>query len=187
MIEAHRPIDTVRLVLAGGSSYSEDYMAQLRAQGDGRVVFTGFLTGTLLEEIYSNALAFILPSAMEGLSVALLEAMSYGLPVIASDIPENRELVDACGGYLFRLDDVQDLRRVMQEVAAGPDRARAVGTAARERVRAHFDWDRIAAETEAFYREVMAGRGVMPAGAAPRTEPIAPRAPRDAGVGARDS
>jgi glycosyltransferase involved in cell wall biosynthesis len=124
---------------------------------------------------------------MEGLSVALLEAMSYGLPVIASDIPENRELVDACGGYLFRLDDVQDLRRVMQEVAAGPDRARAVGTAARERVRAHFDWDRIAAETEAFYREVMAGRGVMPAGAAPRTEPIAPRAPRDAGVGARDS
>jgi glycosyltransferase involved in cell wall biosynthesis/peptidoglycan/xylan/chitin deacetylase (PgdA/CDA1 family) len=197
MIEAHRPIDTIRLVLAGGSSYSEDYMAQLRAQGDGRVVFTGFLTGTLLEELYSNALAFVLPSAMEGLSVALLEAMSYGLPVIASDIPENRELVDACGGYLFRLDDVGDLRRVMQEVAAAPERARAVGSAARERVRAHFDWDRIAAETEVFYREVMAGRSAMPAAAAPRiepsaprtprAEPLAPRSPRDAGVGARES
>jgi glycosyltransferase involved in cell wall biosynthesis/peptidoglycan/xylan/chitin deacetylase (PgdA/CDA1 family) len=178
MIEAHRPIDTVRLVLAGGSSYSEDYMAQLRAQGEGRVVFTGFLTGTLLQEIYSNALAFVLPSCMEGLSVALLEAMSYGLPVIASDIPENRELVDACGGYLFRLDDVGDLRRVMQEVAAAPEAARAVGTAARERVRAHFDWDRIASETEAFYRDVMAGRGALP-----QAESIAPRPPRDAGVG----
>jgi glycosyltransferase involved in cell wall biosynthesis/peptidoglycan/xylan/chitin deacetylase (PgdA/CDA1 family) len=187
MIEAHRPITSVRLVLAGGSSYSEGYMAQLRAQGEGRVVFTGFLQGALLEEIYSNALAFVLPSSMEGLSVALLEAMSYGLPVIASDIPENRELVDACGGYLFRLDDVDDLRRVMREVAASPDAARAVGTAARERVRAHFDWDRIASETEAFYREVMAGRGAMPAAAVPQADPLPPRAPRDAGVGAGEA
>jgi glycosyltransferase involved in cell wall biosynthesis len=99
---------------------------------------------------------------MEGLSVALLEAMAYGLPVIASDIPENRELVDECGGYLFRLDDADDLRRVMREVAAAPQAARLVGERARQRVRERFDWDRIAAETAAFYREVMAGSGRAP-------------------------
>ena len=170
-IEAHRPIETVRLVLAGGSSYSEGYMEDLRAQGDGHVVFTGFLTGPLLQEIYSNALAFVLPSRMEGLSVALLEAMAYGLPVIASDIPENRELVDECGGYLFRLDDVEDLRRAMRAVAADPAGAREVGRRARERVRARFDWDRIALETAAFYREVMRGSGRAPV--ARRTPPAA--------------
>jgi glycosyltransferase involved in cell wall biosynthesis/peptidoglycan/xylan/chitin deacetylase (PgdA/CDA1 family) len=161
-IEAHRPIEGVALALAGGSSYSEDYMRTLRDQAGDRVVFTGFLTGPLLEEIYSNALAFLLPSRMEGLSVALLEAMAYGLPVIASDIPENRELVDECGGYLFRLDDVDDLRRVLRAVAAAPEAAREVGMRARDRVRARFAWDRIAAETAAFYREVMAGSGRAP-------------------------
>jgi glycosyltransferase involved in cell wall biosynthesis/peptidoglycan/xylan/chitin deacetylase (PgdA/CDA1 family) len=174
-IEAHRPLEGVRLALAGGSSYSEDYMRQLREQGGDRVVFTGFLTGAPLEEIYSNALAFLLPSRMEGLSVALLEAMAYGLPVIASDIPENRELVDECGGYLFRLDDVADLRRVMGAVAADPEGAAAVGRRAREQVRARFDWDRIAVETAAFYREVMAGAGraPVPRRVPPSAEPAA--------------
>ena len=61
-------------------------MRELEAQGGERVVFTGFLTGPLLREIYSNALAFLLPSRMEGLSVALLEAMAYGLPIISTPV-----------------------------------------------------------------------------------------------------
>lgn len=178
-IEAHRGLEGVPLVLAGGSSYSEDYMAQLRAQGGDRVLFTGFLTGAILEEMYSNALAFILPSRMEGLSVALLEAMAYGLPVIASDIPENRELVDECGGYLFPLDDAARLRAVLRGVVEAPAAAAEVGARARDRVRARFDWDRIAAETASFYREVMAGTGRAavarrPPPAATETSPAAP-------------
>jgi glycosyltransferase involved in cell wall biosynthesis len=185
MIEAHRPLAGVKLVLAGGSSYSEAYMEELRATARDGVVFTGFLTGTLLQEIYSNALAFVLPSRMEGLSVALLEAMSYGLPVIASDIPENRELVDECGGYLFRLDDVVDLRRVMQAIIQAPAEALQVGARARDRVRAGFDWDRIAGETAEFYREVVAGSGrtetKRAAGIpAPESRPLPP----DGGLGA---
>jgi len=186
-IEAHEGVEGVRLALAGGSSYSESYMRTLRAQGKDRVVFTGFLTGEPLEEIYSNALAFLLPSRMEGLSVALLEAMAYGLPVIASDIPENRELVDECGGYLFRLDDVADLRRVMTTVAHAPEAARELGWRARERVRERFDWDRIAAETAAFYREVMAGSGRAPvARASGSAAGTAPAAPVDPAPGLRE-
>jgi glycosyltransferase involved in cell wall biosynthesis/peptidoglycan/xylan/chitin deacetylase (PgdA/CDA1 family) len=188
-IEAHAPVDGVRLALAGGSSYSESYMRTLREQAGDGVAFTGFLTGEPLEEIYSNALAFLLPSRMEGLSVALLEAMAYGLPVIASDIPENRELVDECGGYLFRLDDVADLRRVLRSVAAAPEAAREVGLRARERVRARFDWDRIAVETAAFYREVMAGTGRAPVtrpAAAAAPAPAASPAPADPAPGLRE-
>src|SRR5262245_35408096 len=161
-------------------------MRTLREQGGKNVVFTGFLTGTPLEEIYSNALAFLLPSRMEGLSVALLEAMAYGLPVIASDIPENRELVDECGGYLFRLDDVADLRRVLQSVAAAPEAAREVGLRARERVRARFDWDRIVTETVAFYREVMKGSGRQAVARATTPADAAPAPPADPASGLRE-
>jgi glycosyltransferase involved in cell wall biosynthesis/peptidoglycan/xylan/chitin deacetylase (PgdA/CDA1 family) len=156
LIEAHqRAGGATRLAIAGGSSYSDRYIEQLRGLAGERVVFTGFQTGRSLQELYSNALAFVLPSHMEGLSVALLEALSYGLPVIASDIPENRELVDACGGYVFPTDDVAALARILARVAADPVAARRLGDACRERVRARFDWDWVAECTERFYLEVL--------------------------------
>lgn len=157
LIEAHRGLAESRLVIAGGSSYSDDYTKRLRARAHDRVLFTGFITGRLLHEMYSNALAFVLPSQMEGLSVALLEAISYGLPVIASDIPENRELVDECGGFLFRLDDERDLRRAMQSILDDRTTAMRTGARARDIVRACFDWDRIALDTEALYLKIVDG------------------------------
>ncbi|HEU5182782.1 MAG TPA: glycosyltransferase family 4 protein, partial [Candidatus Polarisedimenticolia bacterium] len=125
LLQAHRAAGTgLPLVIAGGSSYSEEYMAQLRAGAGPDVVFTGFLTGNALEELFSNALAFVLPSTMEGLSVALLEAMAYGLPVVTSDIPENRELVDECGGYVATLGDAPALAAVLSRLAGDPEAAR---------------------------------------------------------------
>ncbi len=158
LLAAHRAAATgFPLVIAGGSSYSEDYMAKLRAAAGEDVVFTGFLTGAALEELFSNALAFVLPSAMEGLSVALLEAMAYGLPVVTSDIPENRELVDECGGFLFPLGDVPALSAVLARLAGDPEAARRAGASIQEEVRRRFDWDRIADETERFYRALVEG------------------------------
>jgi glycosyltransferase involved in cell wall biosynthesis/peptidoglycan/xylan/chitin deacetylase (PgdA/CDA1 family) len=180
LIEAHRGMHGPRLVLAGGSSYSEAYMERLRATAGEETVFTGFLTGRDLVEIYSNALAFVLPSKMEGLSVALLEALAYGLPVVASDIPENRELVDECGGFLFRLDDVEDLRRVLRSIAASPQEAHRVGESARRQVQALFDWERIAGVTEEFYGSVMTGSRARTA------ERVAPLASSDRDVASSD-
>jgi glycosyltransferase involved in cell wall biosynthesis len=160
LIEAHRRGGAgTRLAIAGGTSYSDRYIEKLRGMAGRDVVFTGFQTGATLQELYSNALAFVLPSHMEGLSVALLEALSYGLPVITSDIPENRELVDACGGYVFPTDDSSALADILARVAGDREAARRLGDRCRERVRAQFDWDWVADATERFYLEVLDRRG----------------------------
>ncbi|HKQ98230.1 MAG TPA: glycosyltransferase family 4 protein, partial [Candidatus Polarisedimenticolia bacterium] len=164
LIEAHRRAACgVRLVIAGGTSYSDRYIEKLRALAGPEVIFTGFQTGETLEELYSNALAFVLPSHMEGLSVALLEALSYGLPAVTSDIPENRELVDACGGYVFPIDDVSALAPILARIAADREAARRLGDQCRERVRAQFGWDGVAEATERFYLEVLDRSGREPA------------------------
>jgi glycosyltransferase involved in cell wall biosynthesis/peptidoglycan/xylan/chitin deacetylase (PgdA/CDA1 family) len=181
LIEAHRRAATgVRLVIAGGTSYSDRYIGKIRALAGPEVVFTGFVTGETLEELYGNALAFVLPSHMEGLSVALLEALSYGLPPITSDIPENRELVDACGGYVFPIDDVGALAALMGRLAADRDGARRLGDQCRERVRAQFGWDEVAEATERFYLEVLHRTGRQPAAPPEETPAVPSPAERDA-------
>jgi len=152
LLQAHRSLDPEQpLVIAGGSSYSDQYIRRLKESADGKVIFTGFVEGDLLAELYSNALAFVLPSEMEGLSVALLEALTYGLPAIVSDIPENRELVDEFGGYVFRVNDVNSLADALRRVAADKEGALRIGRAAQAGVRARLSWDAITDETERFY------------------------------------
>jgi glycosyltransferase involved in cell wall biosynthesis/peptidoglycan/xylan/chitin deacetylase (PgdA/CDA1 family) len=156
LLEAHRAVAGVcRLVLAGGSSYSEPYMKELQKRAGPGVIFTGFQTGRTLKELYANALGFVLPSHMEGLSVALLEAVASGLPVMTSDIPENREVVDACGGYLFRLNDVDSLRETLRRVIADRQEALRVGGLSRQRALEQFDWERIGERTERLYCELL--------------------------------
>ena len=61
------------------------------AKGDDRILFTGFVQGAMLEELYSNAYIYTLPSDLEGMPLSLLEAMSYGNCCLVSDIPECAE------------------------------------------------------------------------------------------------
>jgi len=83
-----------KLVLAGGADHENECSRAVRASArrDGRIVLPGFLSGLPLAELFSNAGLFVLPSYYEGLPIALLEALGYGLPVLASDIPPNREV-----------------------------------------------------------------------------------------------
>jgi len=159
LIEAHRGVsDRCKLVIAGGDSYSQPYIERLKSMaGAGDVVFTGFVTGRVLHELYAHALAFVLPSQMEGLSVALLEALSYGLPVVATDIPENRELLDECGGVHFPVGDTEALAAVLRRILDDPQQAAHVGERARERVEIRFAWDRIVLETERLYIDLIQG------------------------------
>ena len=101
LIDAYIGLKTdKRLVIAGGASDTDRYARELeqKALPDGRIIFTGFVQGQLLEELYSNAYVYVLPSDLEGMPISLLEAMSYGNCCVVSDIPECTEVVEGPGG-----------------------------------------------------------------------------------------
>jgi len=158
MIEAFKGVQTdLRLVIVGGASYDNYYERELRAMLDERrMIMTGYQSGRILAEFYSNAFAFVNPSLVEGMSIALLEALSYGLPTVVSDIPENREVVEPPGeppiAYTFRAGDADDLRDVLQRVIVRRGESVATGERAARVVLDRFSWARIAEQTEAVYR-----------------------------------
>jgi glycosyltransferase involved in cell wall biosynthesis len=155
-----------RLVLAGDSSFTDRYAARLRelAGRDPRVVLPGFVYGAELQELYSNAAAFVLPSLLEGLPLTLLEAAAFGLPVVASSIPPHLEVLRSGGPgrRLHRPGDIGGLGAALAQVLADPAAERAGAAALRDHVLRTYCWDDAATSTEAVYRAVLERR---PAGA----------------------
>jgi len=141
-----------KLVLVGGFG-ADAYSRDVAAAQSAAVVLTGFLNGIELEQLYSHAGAFILPSSHEGLPIALLEALSYGLPVLASDIPANIEVGLDRSDY-FPMGDIAALAAGLERLAQAPqqDEMRA---ARREWVARNYDWNRIAGQTLGVYRRVL--------------------------------
>ena len=141
----------LKLVIAGDSSFTDDYVKELKemARGNKDIVFTGFVSGKPLEQLFVNSLAIVHPSESEGLPIAVLEAMSYGKVVVASDIPENMELIKK-HGVSFKNKNVKDLIRKISEVVAMNDLKRK-GNLAKKFVKENFDWDDIAKETTKLY------------------------------------
>jgi glycosyltransferase involved in cell wall biosynthesis len=157
LIEAFKNIQTdMQLVIAGDAAHAEKYKTSLRslAGDDPRIIFTGFLTGEPLEELFSNAYLFCLPSTIEGLPVALLEAMNYGNCCLASDIPENLEALENYG-YTFRNRDVEDLHRVLKGLIENLARVAEKKEPALAHVRRNYSWDRVAEQMEALYLSVL--------------------------------
>lgn len=156
-----RTSNDLQLAVVGGSSYTDDFVVKLEetAAGDPRVVFTGFAYGDLLAELYSHAAMFVQPSRVEGLPLTLLEAASYGLPVVASDISPHVEVLerDAPGRRLFRDGDEDDLLRALTEAHVDPAAERAGAKALRDRVLAEYSWDEAARQLERLYLD-LAGR-----------------------------
>ena len=141
-VEAFKRIPgDLQLVIAGDCPYRSGYVDRLKAEADDRVKFVGYATGRFLEELYSNAYLYLQPSDLEGLSVALLEAMSYGRCVLASDIPQN---VEGLGGHghLFRAGDVDALTHQLQRLLDDPLACRSEFDPAREHVAREFNWER---------------------------------------------
>jgi len=159
LIEAYESLNTdIKLVLAGASSYCDDYARQLRTHVSDRVRILDWVSGAALDELLTNAMLFVLPSDLEGLSLALLDAMGAGLCVLSSDVAENREVV-ADAGFTFRRGDAADLADRLRFLIANQSVREAAGVAAKRRVCEHYQWPRIAAEIEHVYLETM---GVQP-------------------------
>ena len=141
-----------KLVLVGAID-TDDYSRTVKtAAGAAEVVLTGYLTGEPLMQMYSHAGAFILPSSHEGLPIALLEALSYGLPVLASDIAANLELGLGSSCY-FPLHDVKALADGLARLATTP-RNEEMRVKSRQGVAQKYDWDRIARQTLDVYQRI---------------------------------
>lgn len=161
-----------RLVLVGGSSFTDGYAAQLRrlTADDPRVVLTGYLYGSELRALYEHAAAFVLPSSLEGLPLTLLEAVSYGTPVLASAIAPHVEVLGASGpgGRLFAPGDERQLVQALTAVLADGAAERRGAAVLRERVLRQYSWDDAAVATERVYRHILAG-GTAELSLAPHT------------------
>jgi len=158
LIDAFNRIRTdKRLVIAGGSSHSDDYVKRLQASAGENVIFTGYVYGDELHELYSNAYCYVHPSTMEGLPITLLEAISYGRCIVASDIPPNMEVVKD-NGMIFENKNVDDLVRALKMVLDNPSLAADLGRRAQAMGVTDYSYDGIAAKTIRLYQAVVAGK-----------------------------
>lgn len=158
LIDAFKNIETdKRLVIAGGGSDTSEYERHLheRAEGDPRVLFTGFVTGEPLAELYSNAYCYVLPSDVEGMPMSLLEAMAYGRACVTSDIPECSDVL-AGTGTTFSCGDVSALREVLTTLLANAVHVIELGVAAKARVESEYGWDSVVKQTLGVYKGVIA-------------------------------
>ena len=146
-----------KLVVAGDADHETTYSRNLKEEmaGDHRIVSTGYITGEALNQVYSHAGLFVLPSFHEGLPIALLEAMSYDLPVLVSDIPANRE-VDLPEERFFRCGDVPDLKKKI-EALWNKDLTVDEKNHFRSLLVEQYNWDKIARQTIEVYERVLRG------------------------------
>jgi glycosyltransferase involved in cell wall biosynthesis len=158
LIRAFRGVGTsAKLVIAGDIAGGSSYKRVLRelAGDDPRILFPGFVQGRLLAELFANAGVYVLPSDLEGLSISLLEAMSYGRCCLVSDIKENLEAIGDAG-LTFRVGDVDDLREKLRWALENPVHGASLGAAAVACVRADYSWDGVTDALERLYGELVA-------------------------------
>ena len=163
LVEAFEQIETdVKLVMAGASSYCDEYSLELRTHASERIRMLDWVSGETLDELLTNAMVFVLPSDLEGLSLALLDAMGAGLCVLTSDVPENREVVDGAG-FTFQRGSSADLADRLRFLIANPAARHAAGRTARKRIEEQYQWQKVAEGIEKAYFKVMGREPDMPA------------------------
>ncbi len=145
--ESHQIPDGVRLVLAGDTDFEDDYSKGLKQKArDNDVILTGFIRGKKLHSLLTNAICYSLPSSHEGLPIALLEAMSYRLPVVTSSIPANLE-VGLDSSCYHEVGDVDSLASKLEAIVSHP----------LQRIHydmSKYDWDIIADQVSDIYQSL---------------------------------
>lgn len=153
LVEAFRKVKTdKKLVIAGGASDTDAYMEKLKqlAAGDDRILFTGFVQGDTLAELYSNAYLYCLPSDLEGMPLSLLEAMSYGNCCLTSDIAECAEVVEN-RAVTFHKGDVEDLAHKLTQLCEDEAQVEEYKQHAADFICKKYNWDEVVRQTLALY------------------------------------
>lgn len=154
LIEAFKRVRTdKKLVIAGGSSDTQHFVEQMKSLAfeDERILFTGFVQGNLLEELYSNAYVYALPSDLEGMPLSLLEAMSYGNCCLTSDIDECASVVND-KALLFRKSNVTDLQKKLQMLCNHPEIVKQYKDGAEAYILSNYSWSHVVEKTIQLYR-----------------------------------
>lgn len=152
-----------KLAIVGKIDHQNEYADRLsnEAAQHENVVMAGFHSGESLQQLYAHAGLFVLPSSHEGLPLALLEALSYGVPVLVSDIQPNLEVVDHAA-HTFRVGNVEDLKNQMSALAGARLTRAEREVQRRENIR-RYDWTDIALRTSAAYAELTEARQTVTA------------------------
>ena len=154
LINAFKKIKTdKKLVIAGGASDTDSYYAKLKeaSKNDDRIIFTGFVQGKELEELYSNDYIYCLPSDLEGMPLSLLEAMSYGNCCLTSDIDESSQVVED-KGVTFEKSNITDLTNVLQKLVDNPKVVNKYKKEAQEFILNRYNWDDVVEKTLKLYK-----------------------------------
>lgn len=157
LIKAFRKLKTdKKLVLAGADSETDRYICRLHelAEGDPRILFTGFVKGRIFEELMSNAYVYVLPSKLEGMPLSLLEAMTYGNCCVTSNIPECKEVIGD-HGLLVEPENVKDLHNTLQELTENPSLVEKYREETRQLMESKYSWDDVAGQTLTQYRKLL--------------------------------
>jgi len=155
LIDAYNRIETgKKLVIAGDTSDTDDYVCLLKekASGNSNIIFTGFISGDTLNEIYSNTYINVLPSDLEGMSLSLLEALAYGNALVCSDIPENTSVAGEKAVY-FEKGNIDDLAEKLQELCDDGGLVEKVRSGADEFVLNKYSWQDVAESTCKLYQK----------------------------------
>lgn len=157
LIDAYNGIKTdKKLVIAGDTSDTDEYVKLLKekAARNPNIIFTGFISGDILKEIYSNAYLVTLPSDIEGMSLSLLEALAYGNAVLCSDIPENT-LVTEDKAMHFKKSDIEDLANKLQLMCDDENTVNNLKNGADEFILSKYNWNDVATATHNLYKKVL--------------------------------
>lgn len=154
LIEAFKNIKIdKKLVIAGGSSDTDSYFRELKekAGNDKNIIFTGFVQGKELEELYSNSYIYCLPSDLEGMPLSLLEAMSYSNCCLTSNIPECATVIED-KGVTFKKSNIKDLNNKLQELCNNPKEVRQYQKNAQKYILQKYNWDDVVEKTLKLYK-----------------------------------
>jgi glycosyltransferase involved in cell wall biosynthesis len=144
-----------KLVLAGGDSDTTEYISELHQLADCNpdIIFAGELKGSRLAEMVRGAGLFVLPSDLEGLPLAMLEAMREGVPVVASDIPPHQQLIGRDRGLLFKAGSIISCAMSLEQAMIEPKKRAMRASKAQDHIKANYDWEKITKDNLVVYSQ----------------------------------
>ena len=154
-VEAWKSVKTnKKLVIAGGSSDTQEFLEELRNEANESIIFIGFQQGTELAELYSNCYIYVLPSDLEGMPLSLLEAMSYGNCCLVSDIAECTEVVEDMA-VVFKKGNIEDLKNKLQYLLDNPENVYKYKGTVSNFITSRYNWNDVVVNTLRLYNKLI--------------------------------